>query len=168
MALHAVDRMPRAAPARAVEAQADELRQHRLAERAEPEHADAPLAGGPHGQRAPLAFLLLAPVARHVAMQAEHRMRHVLDHAAHDAGLHHAHHRQCGGSAAKSNWSTPAPEENRTFRFGKRSAIRRRLPGREEAHLRRVADVGPDAKSISGARRRNTSAHWRPRTGSDL
>ena len=74
-----------------------------------------------------------------------------------------------GGSAAKSNWSTPAPEENSTFRFGKRSA---RFGGGSQAARKRTCAGSPMSgqmrKSIPGARCWNTSAHWRPRTGSDL
>jgi hypothetical protein len=96
-------------------------------------------------------------------------MRHVLDHAAHDAGLDHAHHRQAGRQRAKSNWSTPAPGREQHSRFGK--ALAHVVGGSQAARKRTRAGSpmsGQMRKSSLGARRRNTSAHARPRTGSDL
>ena len=93
MAAHAGQVAARSAPAGGVEAQRDQLRQHRLPERAQAQHAHAALGRRAHRQRLPLPLLLRAPVGRHVAVQVEHGVRHVLDHALHDAGFHHAHQR---------------------------------------------------------------------------
>ena len=169
--LHAVDRVARAAPAGAVEAEADERGQHRLAERAQAEHADAPLGCRP----APAAAAIRPAAAgarysAHVAMQR--RAPHGVTYSTMPPMMPGSTMRttgSVGGSAAKSNWSTPAPEENSSSRFG--NALARSAGGSQAARKRTRAGSpmsGQRRKSSSGAARANTSAHCRPRSGSAL
>ena len=128
--------------------QADELRQHRLPQRAQAEHADAPLAAGRTGRGRHWPLLLLRAGRR--GMSRCRPSTACVTYSTMPCTMPGSTMRttgSSGGSAAKSNWSTPAPEENSTCEIREpRCQIGRRLPRREEAHLRRIADVGPDAE----------------------
>ena len=74
-----------------------------------------------------------------------------------------------GGTAAASNWSTPAPVENSTSRFGNSEPIS--SGGRQVARKRTAAGSpvsGQTWKGSSGIRSRNRRAHSAPRVGSAL
>ena len=132
------------------------LRQHRLAQRAQAQHADAALAP----RRAPAAAATGRPAAgaRYCGMsrcRSSTAWRHVLDHA-----VARCRARPCAPAAAwaagptKSNWSTPAPEENSTCRFGK--LLARSGGGCHAARKRTCAGSpmsGQMRKSITGSRR---------------
>ena len=119
----------------------------------------------PHLQRLPFAALLRPPVGGHVAMQVEHRVRHVLDHAVHDARLDHAHDRQPRRQRRRSRTGRRRrPTRTAASGSGTASAGRRRLP-RGQIHARRP-DRRPRATAGSrcpALRARKISAHCRPR-----
>jgi hypothetical protein len=74
----------------------------------------------------------------------------------------------CGGMAEKSTWSTPAPDENSTFRFGRAAS---RSGG--ACHATRYSTSanspwsGQTWKSTSGACSAKYAAQVRPRAASD-
>ena len=74
--------------------------------------------GGPVGGGLPAAGALVVEVEREVAVQGEDAEGHVFAHLLGEAWLQHAHHPDPGRQAARSNWSTPAPTEKISRRFG--------------------------------------------------
>src|SRR5712672_688775 len=75
----------------------------------------------------------------------------------------------CGGTADRSRWSTPAPDENRTFRLGSDASN----PGGgcqaiKYSTAARSPVSGHTWNSISGACSENILAQLRPRATSDL
>ena len=169
-AAHAFDRMARAAPAGAVEAEGTSCASTAWPSEPRPStptrRSPAVFTGSGRHSRA----LLGAPVLGHVAMQVEHGMRDVLDHAANDAGLDHAHHRQLAAAAPRSRTGRRR-RPRRTAASGWEIARRCRAAAPTRPGSARCAASpmsGQSRKSISGASWRKISAHCRPRTGSAL
>jgi hypothetical protein len=123
------------------------MREHRLAERAHAEHADAALACRPHFEGLPLPTLLGTAVGRHVAMEIEHGVCDVLDHALHDSGLDHAHdgHTRWQRSEVELVDAGSCRVDELQVRKA-RGQVARRLPDGKVSHCVCVADVWPKAE----------------------
>jgi hypothetical protein len=130
---------------RRLRGQRHQLRQHRLPERAQAQHAHAALGRRAHRQRLPLPLLLRAPVGGHVTVQVEHGVRHVLHHPLHDAGFHHAHHRQVRRQRGEVELVDAGAGGEQQLQVRKlRPQVGRRHPGGKVARFVRVADLGPE------------------------
>ena len=117
-AVDARDRLRAAAPAGEREAEGRERRERRLAEGAEAHDAHPSLGRGPVGGGLPAAGALVVEVEREVAVQGEDAEGHVFAHLLGEAGSSMRTTPTPGGRPARSNWSTPAPTEKISRRFG--------------------------------------------------
>ena len=93
----------------------------------------------------PGVALLGAAVSGHVAVQFEHGVRHVLHHPLHDAGFHHAHHRQVRRQRGEVELVDAGAGGEQQLQVRKlRPQVGRRHPGGKVPRFVRVADLGPE------------------------
>ncbi len=143
--------------------------QRRPAELPEAHDADPAAGGGGDLDLLPDLAPLLVAEARQVAVQGEHRQRHIFDHARGDARLQHAHQRHMVGNLRKIELVDAGTdrEDQLQVRKGRRDVVRRH-PGGEVAHRGGVADVGPQAEGQVGRQRRDMPSPFRAAHGIGL
>ena len=142
---HPLDPMLGAAPSRTCIAEQAQSFEHGRAEHAEPEHAHPARRGAANGQVAPADLLLLRRINEEVAVDRQHGVRHVFDHALDDTRFDHTNDRHVCSDARQVELIDAGSDREQYLEIRQRSGrVVRRLPGREIPDLLRVAYIGPD------------------------